>query len=88
MRLFLALAFTLVTPLDAAACHRFSHWRYPRPQRCEAHARTAVIVSREKAAIQLPAEPASHRELRLRLLVRGGLEPDDILLSRAREIIE
>ena len=30
----LAIALMASTPVDAAACHHFSHWYYPFPQRC------------------------------------------------------
>jgi hypothetical protein len=37
-RVFLGLAF-LVAVQPAFACHRFSHWAYPWPQRCDIAAR-------------------------------------------------
>jgi hypothetical protein len=52
MRLALALALTLAAD-PAAACHRFSVWRYPTPQRCglrlaqEAHPRPSRQLREE-----------------------------------------
>lgn len=34
--LMLAAAFMASQPVDAAACHRYSRWYYPWPQRCGA----------------------------------------------------
>jgi hypothetical protein len=67
MRLALALALTLAAD-PAAACHRFSVWRYPTPQRCpvrlaqearprpSAHFRAEVAPAREESR-PAPPEP-------------------------------
>jgi hypothetical protein len=34
-RFALVLALMLASAPEAVACHRFSVWRYPTPQRCE-----------------------------------------------------
>lgn len=64
------VATFILTAQPAAACHHFSRWAYPWPQRCgtgslpyrtgslqrRPQAQPAPIVSREKAAIELPPE--------------------------------
>jgi hypothetical protein len=56
--LALTLALTVPTPVEAKACHRYSHWAYPWPQRCGFGQKLASVqnVSREKAAIELPPD--------------------------------
>ena len=67
MRLALAIALTLAAD-PAAACHRFSVWRYPTPQRCavrlaqEARLRPSAQLRGEIAPAPKegrPAPPAS-----------------------------
>jgi hypothetical protein len=67
MRLALALALSLAAD-PAAACHRFSVWRYPTPQRCavrlaqEARLRPSTQLRAEIAPAAKegrPAPPAS-----------------------------
>jgi hypothetical protein len=63
MRLALALALTLAAD-PAAACHRFSVWRYPTPQRCglrlaqEAHPRPSMHFRAEVAPAREESRPA------------------------------
>jgi hypothetical protein len=39
--LWLSLALSLVPIHEAKACHRFSVWKYPYPQRCHVEAKTS-----------------------------------------------
>jgi len=74
--ILLALAILASTPVDAAACHRFSVWRYPWPQACHLASRFIPEklpnfgTGREKAAIQLPPEP----DIPLPSLARADLD--------------
>ena len=78
MRLALALALTLAAD-PAAACHRFSHWAYPTPQRC---ALRLAQEARPRPSTQLRAEVApARREGR-----PAPPEPIDEDLARAKAI--
>ena len=83
----LLLVLALLAPASAeaaAACHRYSVWHYPTPQRCGAQIRANLRkpVSREKAAIQLPtAAPKISLPRLTRNDCKGG-EADE--LTRAR----
>jgi hypothetical protein len=72
------------TPVDAAACHRYSRWYYPWPQRCHVASRLVPEKlpkfgsGREKPAIELPTDGMPIPALSWK--VEG--EPDE--LARAR----
>ena len=84
--LLVVLALALqAEPSTALARHCYAVWRYPWPQRCGVETRRAV-VSREKAAIELPTDPAlalpalgpveaveAAGETRARLMLRAAL---------------
>jgi hypothetical protein len=54
--LMLALALQAASPVEAAACHRFSHWRYPWAQSC-GMARHLTFIPTERAHEELPPVP-------------------------------
>jgi hypothetical protein len=65
MRIALALALLAAMTTEAAACHRFSVWRYPWPQSCGARVAHAQIFAHfrrqqggNKAATLPVPEPA------------------------------
>jgi hypothetical protein len=66
----LALALILIasTPVEAAACHRYSHWFYPFPQRC------AVARQMTFARVIRPHRPTSEPDMPLPSLARADLE--------------
>jgi hypothetical protein len=49
--LLLALALLAAQPVDAAACHRYSRWLYPFPQRCG-----VVVKSVKYSALVAPPQ--------------------------------
>lgn len=87
MKTLTALALLALTQ-PAEACHRFSVWRYPYPQRCGV-ARVERVVA-IPAAIMPPMRPVEFdpatEMLRERLASPPHVEPGDLLLSRAREL--
>lgn len=79
------LAFVLWSIFSAppanAACHKFSVWKYPWPQRCKVTALAPpTIRSRARIAVVLPAP----REIPLPSLIdiEWGHAPDDELRGR------
>jgi hypothetical protein len=58
-----AIVLLLATDEARAACHRYSVWKYPRPQTCRVTAlapRSALPVSRARINVSLN-RPAPHR---------------------------
>jgi hypothetical protein len=51
----LALAILLASGSEAAACHRFSVWKYPYPQRCRVVASHDWFVE----LVKIPTEPGA-----------------------------
>jgi len=85
LRLFLAVLFALSAE-PSAACHRFTRWRYPWPQRCGISTQPGYVVSR--APIVLPpirlGEPEDAEEIPLAALslvdVLGGDDDAELAL--------
>ena len=60
--LLLGAVFLASAPTDAAACHRFSVWKYPWPQRCEVqsslHRKAGGVRPTPARAAAFPTTPA------------------------------
>jgi hypothetical protein len=84
MRLVVAslLLLTLVEP--APACHRFSRWNYPWPQRCSVRpvSPAAAVDKLPRPEFPLPdltpigKGGEADEDMRARLLLRAALEKD------------
>jgi hypothetical protein len=84
MRLVVAplLLLTLVEP--ASACHRFSRWHYPWPQRCKVDAVLPPTAPETVPQSEIPLPDLTpigkgqeaDEAMRARLLLRGTLEKD------------
>ena len=79
LRIALAIALLASMPTDAAACHHFSRWYYPVPQRCGA-ARQMVRAERGHnptkfrevlSPLAIPNQEHPGNEARLVRLVHG-----------------
>ena len=72
LRIALAVALLASMPTDAAACHHFSRWYYPVPQRCGA-ARQMVRAERghNPTKFREVLSPLARNEARLVRLVHG-----------------
>jgi hypothetical protein len=51
MRSKIALTCLLIGAQPAEACHRFSQWYYPYPQRCSTSTKVAYVADKEPAKI-------------------------------------
>jgi hypothetical protein len=87
MRLIVSAALLLsIAPTPAHACHKFSYWRFPFPQRCP------IPVHMVRAApVQLPLPPSRDGDIAMPTLDAdwGGCPPDMELqlrlLAKSRE---
>ena len=79
----LAAAIMMATPTDAAACHRFTVWKFPWPQRCASGRPSAARpVSLRLPPAKAGPEPSvglgdptlTDEEVRARLMLRAAME--------------
>jgi len=79
----LAALLLLMLPIDSAAAHCYSVWRYPRPQHCHATALArAIRLPNAKINIALPAPRAPEIALPLLSDIVWGEPPDDELRGK------
>ena len=64
----LAAALLAAMTTDAAACHRFSVWRYPWPQRCDNGQRSKSVLADRRIHLRSPYVFSRH-------LPMGGTSP-------------
>jgi hypothetical protein len=86
-RVALAVVFMLASPADAAACHHYSRWFYPWPQRCGVGLtyKSRPQLRREARAKPIFPPPPEREPVTLPDLAAGewqGGEADDEMRGR------
>ena len=72
--IMLAAAFMASQPVDAAACHHYSRWYYPWPQRCGVGRQMVRLPTRSPLRVGHEAPFVGEPEIPLPSLTRADLD--------------